>query len=351
LPVSKLARRSIFILACVLADPAIAGPFAPEASCPAVASSSRSGYFRLEQQLPGGLSSSHWKSAFFHGALGIWVAVIACLWLRMQMSNAVVNSSLLDESEQPPLATRFANVTFADCYPYHWFDLPSGQIVVGSWDLRRNWRAYLGGVNFAGMRVFEPGPASGYLTMQMETMGADVVTFDLPPGTPPDLLPLPGRDMAEVALEAAARIDRVRNSWWYFKRALGWRAKAVYGDIYNLPNYLGRFDVTVMAAILLHLANPFRAIQQIASVTDKIICITDLLNREFADRAYMEFSPHPESGDPMTWWYISPHAVGRMLRAAGFENIRMTSHKHNHHPSLAADSFSTLEFYTLVAER
>jgi hypothetical protein len=65
LPVSRLARRSIFILACVLADPAIAEPFAPEASCPAVASSSRSGYFRLEQQLPGGLSSSHWKSAFF----------------------------------------------------------------------------------------------------------------------------------------------------------------------------------------------------------------------------------------------------------------------------------------------
>ena len=65
LPVSRLARRSIFILACVLVDPATAGPFPPEASCSAVASSSRSGYFRLEQQLPGGLSSSRWKSAFF----------------------------------------------------------------------------------------------------------------------------------------------------------------------------------------------------------------------------------------------------------------------------------------------
>jgi hypothetical protein len=65
LPVSRLARRSIFILACVLADPAVAEPFTPEASCSAVTSSSHSGYFRLEQQLPGGLSSSHWKSAFF----------------------------------------------------------------------------------------------------------------------------------------------------------------------------------------------------------------------------------------------------------------------------------------------
>jgi hypothetical protein len=58
LPVSRLARRSIFILACALADPAIAESFAPEASCPAIASNSRPGYFRLEQQLPGGLSSS-----------------------------------------------------------------------------------------------------------------------------------------------------------------------------------------------------------------------------------------------------------------------------------------------------
>ena len=65
LPVSRLARRSIFILACVLADPATAGPFTPEASCHAVTSSPCSGCFRLEQQLPGGLSSSHWKSAFF----------------------------------------------------------------------------------------------------------------------------------------------------------------------------------------------------------------------------------------------------------------------------------------------
>ena len=64
LPVSRLARHSIFILACMLVDP-LSGSFAPEASCPTVTGSSRSGYFRLEQQLPGGLASSHWKSAFF----------------------------------------------------------------------------------------------------------------------------------------------------------------------------------------------------------------------------------------------------------------------------------------------
>ena len=63
-PFSRLARRSIFILACVLADPVMpdlcTGGFALCRSGRA-----RFGCFRLEQQLPGGISSSHWKSAFF----------------------------------------------------------------------------------------------------------------------------------------------------------------------------------------------------------------------------------------------------------------------------------------------
>jgi hypothetical protein len=52
----------IHISTCVLADPPT-GPLAPEASTAAVTSSDLSGCFRLEQQLPGGLSSSHWSNA------------------------------------------------------------------------------------------------------------------------------------------------------------------------------------------------------------------------------------------------------------------------------------------------
>jgi hypothetical protein len=267
------------------------------------------------------------------------------------MNMTVQEVSPLGELEQYRLAMHYEKVTIADCHPYHWFDMPNGETVVGSWDLRKNWRAYLGDVDFAGMRVFEPGPASGFLTMMMEAMGAEVVAFDLPPGTAPDLLPSPDRDIADAAVRVAAAIDRIRNSWWYFHRAFNLRAKATYGDIYNLPNYLGKFDATVVAAILLHLANPFRAIQQIASITDKTLVITDLLHEAFGEGAYMEFAPHPENHDPMTWWYISHHAISRMLQAVGFRNIRMTQSDHNHHPALTAEKFSTLRFYTLVAER
>jgi hypothetical protein len=55
----------IFIMVYVLADPATAGSFASKASCSAVTSGPRSDYFRLEQHLPGGISSSHWINAPF----------------------------------------------------------------------------------------------------------------------------------------------------------------------------------------------------------------------------------------------------------------------------------------------
>jgi len=64
LAVSRPARRSLmFQPACSLAP--LSGPFAPEASTRAVTGRSRSGCFRLEQQLPGGIPSSHWINAPF----------------------------------------------------------------------------------------------------------------------------------------------------------------------------------------------------------------------------------------------------------------------------------------------
>lgn len=55
-------------------------------------------------------------------------------------------------------------VTLNDCYVYHWFDMPNGETLVGAWDLRQNWRAYLDGVDLGGKRVLETGPACGFLS-------------------------------------------------------------------------------------------------------------------------------------------------------------------------------------------
>jgi O-methyltransferase len=222
---------------------------------------------------------------------------------------------------------------------------------VGSWDLREAWRDYLGGLDLKGLRVLEFGPASGYLSLKMEEMGAEVVVFDLPPGTPPDLLPEPSVDAEALSRTVATTIDRVRNSWWYSHRLFGSKNKATYGDIYHLPSWLGRFDVSVFAAILLHLANPFAALRQAAAVTDTTFIVTDLYPGHLRDLAVMEFSPNPEGGYPTSWWLISPNAIVRMLKLLGFSDVRISYHQHRHHPALARDDFKVRRFFTIVANR
>lgn len=260
--------------------------------------------------------------------------------------------SPLSTEDQKKLADSFASVELKDCYVYHWFDLPDGRTITGSWDLRENWRAYLGHIDFRGLRVIEVGPASGFLSLKMEEMGAEVVAFDLPPGIPPDTLPLPGCDMDEIRAAQARAIDRVRNSWWYFRKQFNSRNKALYGDIYRLPPGIGRFDVSVLGAVLLHLENPFEAIRQVAAVTERAIVVTDLFHEQIGDRPYIEFSPAQRVvARWMCWWLLSPAAVSRMLTAVGFPVSRVFFHNHRHHPEIDAEKFATAKFFSVVAMR
>ncbi|MEO7836543.1 MAG: hypothetical protein ABIS21_02740, partial [Acidimicrobiales bacterium] len=51
------------------------------------------------------------------------------------------------------------------CFFYHFMDLPGhGPVGDEGWDLRPGIDNYLAGVELAGRRVLEIGPASGFLT-------------------------------------------------------------------------------------------------------------------------------------------------------------------------------------------
>jgi len=164
----------------------------------------------------------------------------------------------------------------SDCYVYHWFDLPDGRTIPGVYDLRKDWRSYLGNVDFKDRRVLEVGPASGFLTFKMEQDGANVVAFDVAPSVSPDVMPTPGLDLEAIRQRFARDTKSVRSAWWHFHRAFGSNARAVYGNVYDLPKDIGTFDVSVMGAILLHLANPFAALTRVAQLTTKTMIITDL---------------------------------------------------------------------------
>src|SRR6266540_3807951 len=84
----------------------------------------------------------------------------------------------LDDAFQQRMSDVREALSLEDCRFYHTFRSASGDIIPGAWDLRGGENAYLGGIALAGKRVFELGPASGYLTFHMESQGASVVGFD-----------------------------------------------------------------------------------------------------------------------------------------------------------------------------
>ena len=91
----------------------------------------------------------------------------------------------------PEFAAPWNVGSIADCEFYHTMDIPRIGVVRGQWDLRGGVDAYLGGVNLAGKRVLEVGPASGFLTTEMEKRGADVVALEVTDDPGWDFVPFP----------------------------------------------------------------------------------------------------------------------------------------------------------------
>src|SRR5262245_24126688 len=85
-----------------------------------------------------------------------------------------------------------------ECEFYHTMDIPGYGLVVGQWDLRENVDTYLGNQDLRGKRVLELGPASGFLTFEMEKRGAAVVGFDLADGRKWDVVPHYAEDLDQV---------------------------------------------------------------------------------------------------------------------------------------------------------
>jgi O-methyltransferase len=277
-----------------------------------------------------------------------------------------------------------AQINFDECYIHHWFDLPDGTTVPGNWDLRARWRDYFGNINVAGERVLELGPASGFLSLKMEQMGAQVTALELPDGAAPDLMPIPGLDMEKIRQDIIASTRALRRSWLYFHQLFGSKNQCVSGDIYNLPTTIGRFDTTVMGAILLHLQNPFAAVLQAAKVTDSRIVIVEQYDERLAAGGFMEFDPNSQrvvsprrrpitlalnrvraalapastgparSGrlsTPCAWWLLSPLACQRMLEIAGFPHTTMNFHEHDFYPDRKPGNSQRYKFFTVVGTR
>jgi len=210
----------------------------------------------------------------------------------------------------------------AECYFYHQIDILGYGQVNGDWDLRDCIKPYLGNYDFKGKKVLDVGAASGFLTFSMENQGAEVVSFDMASGAQWDVVPQRKyRQNPEAYVAGLVECHRrMQNGYWFTHARLGSKSKAYYGDVYNMPEALGSFDVAVFGMIITHLRDAFRAIYSASRLVKGDLIITNQTPPGTGNEAY--FVPTVENQEAQAWWVFSEGCIKQMLSVMGFEVIR-----------------------------
>lgn len=234
-----------------------------------------------------------------------------------------------------------------ECFFYHTIDLPGYGTIEGNWDLRKRVDEYLGNVDFKGKRVLEVGTANGFLTFEMEKKGAGVISHDLSKDYKWDIVPFAKSDYRSTLERFKESTEKLNNAYWFCHRLMNSRAKVVYSDIYNLPDKIGQVDIITFAAILLHLRDPFLALQRgLRFAREKVIIVEPLRAQpvEF-NESYMRFLPDPQTLLPgETWWDLRPELIVRMIGVLGFEDTKVIYHSQ-------IQKGRPIQMYTVVGQR
>jgi hypothetical protein len=218
------------------------------------------------------------------------------------------------------------------CYFYHTMDIPGYGLRKGQWDLRAGIRQYLGNTEFKGKRVFEIGTASGFICFYMEKQGAEVVAYDLSENEAWDVVPYAGYDYEQEITMRKKEIKKLNNSFWLAHKAYKSRAKMVYGTVYNIPEAVGMYDIATLSSILLHLRDPFRALQGVARHTKKMIIITEpffspMIVPPLGNLFNTSFLPDAKKMLPKDgWWALSPKMIKKFIAVLGFEKTKTNIH-------------------------
>lgn len=237
-----------------------------------------------------------------------------------------------------------------DCFFYHAMELPGYGLVRGHWDLRDKFEDYVGGVPMAGKTVLDVGTATGFLSFEAEKRGAArVLSFDQKEGAQQTFLPFQDkpyfRDPARWAAQYGAEIEQWKNAYWLCHRLLDAKADVYYGDIYRLPERLGKFQVAIVGSVLEHLSDQISALASIARlVTETIVVVTPLLQSDDRIARFEGRADNPDAD--FTWWTYSPAIYREVFGMLGFR-IAKISHAQFYY--MYGDRFE--ERSTIVAVR
>ena len=231
------------------------------------------------------------------------------------------------------------------CYFYHTMEVPGFGLFQGDWDLRDEIDAFLGHYDFAGKRVLEIGPASGYITFEMERRGADVVALEVTDDPGWDFVPQPAEVLEAVREPRREIMRKLKNSWWFAHRAFASRARLVYGDAYNIPDALGSFDIAIMANVLLHTRSPLSIVEQCARRA-KALLVVERLFPELEGAPLCRLIPSAENRNWDGWWQPSSEVFAQFFGVLGFSRIERTQYACRYVPESGK-----LPLYTVLGHR
>ena len=215
---------------------------------------------------------------------------------------------------------------FDDCNFYTSLDIPGVGSVEGSWDLRSGVDEYLGHVDFAGKRVLEIGPASGFLTFAMEHRGAGVVGVEMGDWRNYEFIPRPNLNVEELDLPPDKMLEKMTNGFWYAHRAFQSSSRVHYGTAYDLPDELGTFDISTMGSVLLHNRDPLAIVQQCAQRTEEKIIVVDIRNPGLSG-PIARLAPSVDNDTIDTWWTFTPEFFTQFLAVLGFPRSEVSFHE------------------------
>jgi SAM-dependent methyltransferase len=239
------------------------------------------------------------------------------------------------------------------CNFYHSTDIPGVGLVEGQWDLREGFHEYLGGYDFTGKRVLEIGPATGFLTFQIEKAAREVVAVELPMdrnfwnAVPYESLGLArGREQGwtEVERQFHEHIGRIRNGFWFCHEKFASRARVHHGSAENLPASLGEFDVVLLASILLHSRSPVAILESCARLVSGSVIITEIHDPALGEGPVCSLVPTAGNRAWDTWWRFTPRFFTQFLEVLGFTQHQVTFHRQ------LADK-TPLNMFTVVSSR
>jgi len=211
-----------------------------------------------------------------------------------------------------------------DCYWYHGYDFTrSVPQIEPDYYLEHDLHHFLLPEDMAGKSFLDIGTASGFFSFEMEKRGAvDVVSFDLAPDEEPDQIPY--HHLHDLRAHNTTHRQMLRRSYWYAHKQHQSKARAAYGTLHAMPNWLGAYDVTLIGSVLQHLRDPFLAIQE----ADKHTKHTLIISEAYCDSMdpVLLFQAQPEESKPQfwTWWTFSSAFLVNAMKVLGYRDIEIS---------------------------